>query len=492
VAIRVLLQPATVRVTPGGGSAAYTVVTGVTISLTSRGRGAAPVQATPTPASLEFYELPVQGDTARTARLLGTLAGAIRLDGTDFKFAGGAPPLIQFAPLVDETDFFVPLTYDRTNFENVTDQHLWLPWESVAERGRLELGVKLRIDSAVHADLANNDTLDVSLVHRGVPDDGTDTAQRFDCQGITEVYPTGNHNLTTAQRIPISSDPLRIRVHDSVRDACNAVHAGSFNLAQLTTHLTTIFRDAGFATVDVQLKSDADATAAWWQQRSGRFIAKNVADPRHASDLDGQELPFFEFWAFSQTSLFANGEAAESEALNPGHEINVSARTKRVIAPIAVLGRQAKFDDTYQQILQPATRMQFLASLLAHEIGHTLGLPHALHFNARSQSYSQLGGDIIGTMGLFRVDGGRGRVQKFGPVHKATLPPLPVGESGVPAIRGGGWWRMALSPAAPRRTQWCRPSPQSFRGGSGAAPGALRALSPAAPGPTRYRRRRRR
>jgi len=421
VAIRVVLQPATVSVTPGGGGAAYTVVTGVTVGLTSRGRGAAPVQATPTAASLEFHEVPGRGDTAQQARLIGTLAGEIRLDGSDFKFAGTAPLLIQFDPLVDETDFRVPLTYDTTNFENVTDQDLRLPWESVAERGRLEVGVKLLIGGAVHSDLANNDTLDVSLVHRGVPDDGTDTAHRFECHGVREVYPTGNHHLTTAQRIPIGSDPLRIFVHESVRDACNAVHAGSFNLAQLTTHLTTIFQDAGFSTVDVQQKSDADATAAWWQQSGSRFIAKNVANPSSVADNEGQDLPFFEFWAFGQASLFGGAEAAESEALNPGHEINVGARTKRVIVPIAVLGGQAVFVNTYRQIIQPATRMQFLASLLAHEIGHTFGLPHALHFDASGQSYSQGGGSILGTMGLLTVTGGRGRLQKFGPVHKETI-----------------------------------------------------------------------
>lgn len=421
MAIRVLLQPATVSMTPGGGGAAYTVVTGVTISLASRGRGAAPVQATPTAASLELYEVPGQGDTARQPRLIGTLAGEIRLEGSTFKFAGVAPLLIQFDPLVNETDFRVPLTYATTNFENVTDQNLRLPWESVAERGRLEVGVKLLINGTVHSDLANNDTLDVSLVHRGVPDDGTDTAHRFECHGIQEVYPTGNHHLTTAQHIRIGSDPLRIFVHDSVRDACNAVHPGSFNLAQLTTHLTTIFQDAGFSTIDVQQKSDADATAAWWQQRGSRFIAKNVANPSSVFDNEGQDLPFFEFWAFGQSSLFGGAEAAESESLNPANEINVGARTKRVIVPIAVQGGQQVFDGTYGQINQAATRMQFLASVLAHEIGHTLGLPHALHFDASGQSYSQLGGNIIGAMGVLRVDGARGRVQKFGPVHKETI-----------------------------------------------------------------------
>jgi hypothetical protein len=421
VAIRVLLQPATVSVTPGGGGAAYTVVTGVTISLASRGRGAAPVQATPTPASLEFHEVPGRGDTARRPRLIGTLAGEIRLDGSTFKFAGVAPLLIQFDPLVDETDFRVPITYDTTHFENVTDQNLRLPWESVAERGRLEVGVKLLIDGAVHSDLANNDTLDVSLVHRGVPDDGTDTAHRFECHGVREVYPTGNHHLTTTQRIAIGTDPLRIFVHDSVRDACDAVHAGSFDLAQLTTHLTTLFQDAGFSTLDVQQKSDADATAAWWQQSGARFIAKNVANPTSVAGNEGQNLPFFEFWAFGQASLFGGAEAAESEALNPGNEINVSGRTKRVIVPIAVLGGQAVFVNTYQQITVAATRMQFLASLLAHEIGHTFGLPHALHFDSGNSTYSQSGGDILGTMGLLTVNGGRGRLQKFGPVHKETL-----------------------------------------------------------------------
>jgi hypothetical protein len=421
VAIRVVLQPATVTVTPAGGGDAYTVVTGVTIGLTSHGRGAAPVQATPSPASLEFHEVPGQNDTARQARLIGTLAGEVRLEGEEFKFAGVAPLLIQFDPLVAETDFRVPITYNTTNFENVTNQDLRLPWESVAERGRLEVGVKLLIEGTVHSDLANNDTLDVSLVHSEVPDDGVDPAVTFECHGVREVYPTGNHHLTNAQRIPIGGGALRIFVHDSVRDACNAVHADSFNLGQLSAHLTTIFQDAGFATVDVQQKNDADATTAWWQQRDNRFIAKNVGNPSNVFDNEGQDLPFFEFWAFAQGSLFGAAEAAESEALNPNNEIDVSARTKRVIVPIAVLGGQTAFVNTYQQISQAATRMQFLASLLAHEVGHTLGLPHALHFDADTQAYSQTGGHIIGTMGLLRVDGGRGRVQKFGPVHKESI-----------------------------------------------------------------------
>ena len=421
MAIRVLLQPTTVSVTPGDGSADYTVVTGVTMSLASRGRGAPPVQATAKPASLEFYEVPGRRDTERQARLIGTLAGEIRLDGSDFKMAAATPLMIQFDALVAETDFRVPLTYDTTNFENMTNQDLRLPWESVSERGRLEVGVKLLIEGTVHSDLANNDTLDVSLIHRGVPDDGTDTAHRFECHGVREVYPTGNHHLTSAQHIRIGSSPVRIFVHDSVRDACNAVHASSFDLGQLRTHLTTIFQDAGFSTVDVQQKNDADATGAWWQQRGNRFIAKNVANPASVFDNEGQDLPFFEFWAFGQAGLFGGVEAGESEALNPANEINVGAKTKRVIAPIAVVGGQPEFDGTYGQITQAATRMQFLASLLAHEIGHTLGLPHALHFDAGGQSYSQNGGNIIGAMGLLRVDGGRGRVQKFGPVHKETI-----------------------------------------------------------------------
>jgi hypothetical protein len=288
----------------------------------------------------------------------------------------------------------------------------------------MEVRAKLTIDGTVEADLKYNDVLDLTMNHKNVPDDGTDTTKPSECIGITTVYPTKTDWLSGNQRIAFAGKTVRFFVEDKIGSKVNSIKANAYTLQALTASLTTIMTDAGFGTPSVAefARTDAAATALWTVQ-SGKVVAKGVADPNSVSDTDGVDIPFFTFWAFADNSSTpVSGEAGDSEGLNPLKPVNTTAGTKRDITPIIIyLASGTPFAEliTWTQIGDVPNA---LASVLAHEAGHGLGLRHALVFDIASGSYSKA--KRCGTMGGVLSDGAEVHAQLFGPVHKEVIKKL--------------------------------------------------------------------
>jgi len=421
MALRVRFQPVITNVTNAGSR--FPAVTAGTLTLTTRGAPASPATPTNTtavPAILEFFEMPGSGDTATTARSLGTLTGRFRMDGTTPKF-DCVLATVQAPTLVADSDFRIALQFDATTFENAHPAaRLFLPWETTAENNTLEVGVKLTIDGSVHADTAANDRLDIRLSHPNVPEDGTSTTVRSPCFGVLTVYPDDNFLFTRAQRLPVAGHPVRVFIHDSVGNACNRLRASSFSLATLTTHITTILTSGGFTAPTVTQVDDAAATAATapWARSGGRFVAKNVTDPNNIANTDGTDMPFFDYWIFHERNVTGGAEIGQSESLNPFGMVNVAAATKRAIAPIVLPA--STFDSFYGNVLL-SDSMNAVADIICHEIGHSLGLRHGLAFDSSGPSYSLTGGTLLGTMTTEQVNGGRIKVKPFGPVHAGVI-----------------------------------------------------------------------
>lgn len=418
MSLRIRMQPVDVNVNPDTGSD-FTVVHAGAVSIETRGSGDPPVQDTATPAQLEFYEVARRGDTSRSPRLLATLAGELRMDGSTPKFDVRIHRL-SHETLVEDSDFRVRLNLDTANFENpFPTNNLFLPWEVTEERLTIEVGVKLLVNGAVHADLSANDRLDIPLQHNGVPEDGVDTNVPLTCFGVGIVYPSGNHLLTNTQRIAIGGNTLNVKIHDSVRAECNRIHAGSFDLADLTQKITTAIQSGGFSSVAVSEVDDA-AAAAVWVRRGGRWVGQNVTDPTLVGDTEGSDIPFFDYWVFFERGVQPlGGDAGNSESFNPSWN---PGPTKLLILPVVLPGAGASppFRESYTATFA-ADRMNFLADVITHEVGHSLGLRHGVHFNAQAQTYSLNNAVLKGTMTMLRINGGHIPLKKFSPVHRDTI-----------------------------------------------------------------------
>jgi hypothetical protein len=402
---------------PPGGRA-YTVVHKCTVHLEQRGSGPPPVDSTPTDATIIFFEVAARGDSSQSPREIARLSGQLRMDGTAPKFDTRINNLVHHQN-VDDTDFRVRLELDSNVFENVRPSlSLFFPWEVDVENEVMEVDTKLEIAGSVHADFNDNDGLDVPLTHRRVPEDGTDQNSRQTCFGSTTVYPSENHLLASGARIQFPGT-MNITIHDSVRSACNAFHPDSFDLGQLTQKVTSVMSDAGFGSVSMTMADDTQARVVW-RRHDGRWVGKNIATPPNFSDGEGTSLPFFDYWMFHETSVSPQGsDAGNSEALNtfapPG-------ANKLVIFPIVIPGAGATtpFGTAYGATTADH-HMNFLADLITHEIGHSLGLRHGLRFDGQGSSYSLSGGVLRGVMTMLEVNGGEIPLKNFGPVHKETI-----------------------------------------------------------------------
>lgn len=417
MAFRLRLQPDTVSMSPPGGRA-YTVVHKCTVHLEQRGNGPPPVDSTPTDATIIFFEIAARGDSSQSPREIARLSGQLRMDGSDPKFDTRINNVVRHQN-VDGSDFRVRLEFDSDVFENVRPSlNLFLPWEVDAENEVMEVDTKLEIGGNVHADFADNDGLDVPLRHRRVPEDGTDQNSRQTCFGATTVYPSENHLLAAAARIQFPGT-MNIKIHDSVRSACNAIHSGSFNLGQLTQKITSVMSDAGFAGVSITMVNDTQARAVW-QEHGGRWVGQNIANPPNFTAGEGTSLPFFDYWLFHEPGVSPqSGDAGNSEALN---DFSPPGANKLVIFPIVIpgAGGVTPFSNSYDAALA-SDRMNFMADLITHEVGHSLGLRHGLRFDAAGSSYSLGGGVLRGVMTMLEVNGGRIPLKMFGPVHNETI-----------------------------------------------------------------------
>jgi len=426
MSVRVKMQPEEIEITSGNGTK-YKVVAACTVSLENMGSGTTPAGA----ATLEFWEMPDIHDQSTTPRKLGFLQG--ELDPSVPKFKETRVQAIEHdatllgPPGDPKSDFRLIIETNSDTIEwGLTGTSLRLPWEVEEEARKFEVGVKLLVAGNVVADVNANDKVDVPLAHPEVPEDGTDTANLLEHLGAGTVYPDSNFLLAKTPQVErIAAGTVNIFLHQSVRTACNAADANSFDLAKLTADLRTTMQSGGFATVNVSEKTTAQAGSIWiLPQGFTRFTARNVADPANVfvtgvADNEGTDIPFFDYWVFHEASV-GGAEAGDQEIINPnpGFGFNRQAKTKRMIFPIALCGG-GNFNSSYGSALDQDEKMRFTANVITHEIGHGLGLRHALHFSRSGHNYFQ--DDDLGVMNNIGVSGGHVLLSKFSVIEKKVL-----------------------------------------------------------------------
>jgi hypothetical protein len=412
-----------VRLTPTKKAmTGYTPVAGVTLKLEAKGPAAGKVTTTAQAAKLELVEVAGTKDATTSERVLYSLDGTIVDNGGTPSFDSTTnKPTRMFNSKA--SDFFLSLAFDTTTFTvPLGGSGLVLPWESSSENFQMEVRARLTVAGTIEADLAFNDVLDVTMKHLNVPDDGTNTADTSECVGVGTVYPTKHDFLKASDRIPFAGKTLNVFIHDGVGPGINGMRPGAYVFANVKTALTTILTDAGFSTLNiVEVPSSDPKFSALWTTVKGERVAMKVTDPNNIADDEGTDIPFFDYWVFFETSKLPSGsEAAQSESLNPDKKtkISVAAGTKRIIQPIFVLKKSSPFSTALSSVLLTDSQ-NLIGTLIAHEIGHSLGLRHGLDFDVGTGKYSVA--TEIGTMTGALVDGGNAIAQLYGPVHKDLI-----------------------------------------------------------------------
>ncbi len=436
--IRVKLTPKKAKPTGGTRDTAQMVI-GVNVSFTRKGKGKTLATDVPQDATLTFFEVAQKkpSDTNATPRKFATLKGSISLNGAEpvfdlnFKaiayesFVRGPRPK---APAPEfSSDFRLSMELDQAQFQNTGDLQsenlsLFLPWEFEGENSKLEIDAQLEIAGQVEAPLGSNGVLDVPLSHPKVLTDGVDNPVRT-YFGVGTVYPTANEVFETFKisgKMAMPGKSITVNLHDSVDTRAKSI-------STVAKKIREIFADAQItANVVTSRKDDAALAAGFRRRKSSRgtsFMSTNSADLDNPLTTDGTSLPFFEYWVFLESGLnVASNESGLGEALMA---VDQTALTKRVLAPISMLaGSFAGNDRPFERNLsQVNDKDGLIANLVAHEIGHSLGLVHAL-FMSGGTAFTLLGGSIDRTRGIMTDSdhtGGQVVPKRLSPLEKLVV-----------------------------------------------------------------------
>lgn len=436
-------------------------VTGLKLELTTGGAGPTNATAAPQDAKIEFYERAGSGDAAKSDRLFATLTFQIKVDaagknpemdgnnasptnlayeafvrGPLVKFSsGGAIKTTAWKAPDLSSDFWVDLDLSAQGKNFTRAGLLYLPWESAVENNALEIGAKLLIAGTVEADVKDNNQVSVPLDHKAVPEDGSGTA-KFDCIGVGMVYPVENALWvpktfkSSAKAAKMVASTINVFLHDQIL-VKHSTTAAPITLTDLRTRFAKIFTNAGLPAPTLTEKTAAELTAAGFEQRSTtrgtRWTAKTalMADTASHLDTDGVELPFFDFWVVFEPTLtpVTTSEGAEAEEIA---DFDPSTSKKHVLWPTAVMNNNVALTHgcgvhpTLGATEYPAN---YLVTTIAHELGHALGLRHALMATGSGYDLGPAGhfDNARGLMSYSEITDGICPLGFFGPVHKSTL-----------------------------------------------------------------------
>ena len=407
--VRLKLQPVTAKVN------GRTLVGGLTVSLASLGKGTSLVTTTAQPALIEILEMPARGDSSQSTRVLFSMAGTV-VDSSGVAVFTWNGTAVTAMFTLDASDFTLEMAFDGANFKGMSLATLVLPWEAATEGFTMELGARVTVGGTVESQSvagATGDILDVGMTHLKVPDDGDPTStDTSTCIGVGTVYPTRNDFLKTGERIPFKGMTLNVFLEDAIGQRVTNIVANSYTLAAFSSALATIMTDAGFTAPNVTeftftgTPITPAALALWKSDATTRIAGKGTA------------IPYFDFWVFLGSGApLKMGDAGLSEGKTGW---SVTAATKTLATPTFVFLRSGLPYTTTLSGIAASDVPSSLATVVAHEIGHGLGLLHGLKFNVSSGgSYAQA--SRIGTMTKVVNSGSHAFPQLYGPVHKAAL-----------------------------------------------------------------------
>lgn len=217
-----------------------------------------------------------------------------------------------------------------------------------------------------------------------------------------------------------------------------AIRRGSLSTVKqfLPGELQAIFTDSGFAGVEVRW-SDDPAAAALVQAFTGAFIRQTVGG--NLWRLRNPRTPFVtSFWNFFVGSNSGNNTAGSGEGLTGSvpvtvgtsrvflqNNVPIGSGTKSLTKPIEIVG--SVFQDLlmtrsglprqYASLFDYASAVNQVAAkltiLIAHEVGHSLGLMHHCVIENQGNYSEQFGSPVLSIMSAGVESGGFGLGLRF-------------------------------------------------------------------------------
>lgn len=437
-------------------------VTGLKLELTTGGAGPTNATNAPQDAKIEFYERAGSGDAAKSDRLFATLTFQLKVDaaGKNPEMDGNnaSPTNLAYEAFVRgpfvksvttsgsakltnwnapdlSSDFWVDLDLSAQGKNFTRADLLYLPWESTVENNVLEIGAKFLIAGTVEADVKDNNQVSVPLDHKAVPEDGSGTA-KFDCVGVGIVYPVENALWApkafkgSAKAAKMVASTIQVFLHDQIL-LKHSTATVPITLADLQSRFAKIFTNAGLPAPTVVEKTNADLIAAGFEQRTTargtRWTAKTalMADTAAHQDTDGVSMAFFDFWVVFEPTLtpVTASEGAEAEELA---DFDPTTTKKLVLWPTAVMNNNVALTHgcgVHPSLGATEYPANYLVTTIAHELGHALGLRHALMATGSGYDLGPSGhfDNARGLMSYSEIKNGICPLGFFGPVHKSTL-----------------------------------------------------------------------
>jgi hypothetical protein len=435
--IQIKFKPVTLSIARAN-KAVFKVVTGAEIALEATGAGVGLATDADQDAVIEFFE------GQDKAKPLGTLMSTFKMNNgvPEFKIS---TVVSQRAIRDEETDFRVKLEFASVNFPSSTSFTftLNLPYAvpnlniNAPSAGNLTVGAHLRLGGVNDINnrriatagtiegAAFKDKLDIPMLQPEVEDADDASVKHVLIGPASSGHPIGLVFTSPTQppksfSIARAGTTFEILLHVSVEDVCNRISANSFSQPALEANINAILSPGGFAAITFTRTATTAAFGQIWRpNKTSRLVATSLPDP---DAIDGGSVPFnvgnvtpfFQYLVHAANSAQPKGdELAFSESLD---SIQVGAKTKRVLSPInLVAGSGSPFRQNYGLATD---KMRFLANLIAHEIGHALGLGHAHAAKSASAPTHDLDGGVTLLAGKNAPDA---PLKKLGPVHTAVL-----------------------------------------------------------------------